>query len=178
MMLKNCPHEKEVRELIEGGQWPLAASSELRAHVGECRTCSDLALVARVFQNARIETMAAAKPASPGVLLWRAQLRRRNAAVERLTRPLLGAQIFALAVTLLAGLGFMGFEARHGLAWLNWLEQIPQGVGPLWDNLFSASVTSSGWAWMVLVAGLATLLLLGGVAIYKATDGQERIGRP
>jgi hypothetical protein len=72
----------------------------------------------------------------------------------------------------------MGFEARHGLAWLNWLEQIPQGVGPLWDNLFSASVTSSGWAWIVLVAGLATLLLLGGVAIYKATDGQERIGRP
>jgi len=51
-------------------------------------------------------------------------------------------------------------------------------VGPLWDNLFSASVTSSGWAWIVLVAGLATLLLLGGVAIYKATDGQERIGRP
>jgi hypothetical protein len=172
MMPKSCPREKEIRELIEGGQWLLAASPELRAHVGECRACGDLALVAEAFQNARIESMAAAKLASPGVLLWRAQLRRRNAAVERLTRPLLGAQIFALAVTLLAGLGFVGFEGRHGLAWLTWLEQLPQGVRPHWDNLFSASLAGSGWTWVVLFTALATLVLLGGVAVYKATDRQ------
>jgi predicted anti-sigma-YlaC factor YlaD len=172
MMPKNCPHEKEIRELIEGGQWPLAASPELRAHLGECRTCSDLAVVTEAFQNARIESIAAAKLASPGVLLWRAQLRRRNAAVERLTRPLLSAQIFALVVTLVAGLGFVGFEARHGLAWLTWLEPLPQGVGLHSDNLFSASLAGPGWTWMVLFTALATLVLLGGVAVYKATDRQ------
>ncbi len=119
MMFQNCPNEKEVRELIESGQWPLAAAPELRAHVSECRACGDLAFVAEAFKQARAETLAAARLASPGVLLWRAQLRRRNAAVERLTRPLLGAQIFALAVTLLAGVGFAGFEARHGVAWFS-----------------------------------------------------------
>jgi hypothetical protein len=172
MMLQNCPHEKEVRELIESGQWPLAAAPELRAHVSECRACSDLALVSEAFRQGRSETMASASLTSPGVLLWRAQLRRRNAAVERLTRPLLGAQIFALAVTLLAGVGFAGFEARHGVAWLTWLQQLPQGAALDWHNLFSASLANSGWAWMVLFPAFATLVLLGGVAVYMATDKQ------
>ncbi len=103
------------------------------------------------------------------MLLWRAQLRRRNAAVERLTRPLLGAQIFALAVTLLAAVGFAAFEARHGIAWLTWLEQLPQGAGR-WDNLFPASLAGSAFTWMVLFPSFATLVLLGGVAVYMVMD--------
>jgi hypothetical protein len=169
MMPRNCPHEKEIRELIESGQWPLAAAPELRAHVSACRACSDLALVSETFRQARAETLAEARLVSPGVLLWRAQLRRRNAAVERLTRPLLGAQIFALAVTLLAGVGFAAFEARHGVAWLTWLEQLPQGAGR-WDNFFSASLAGSAFTWMVLFPFFATLVLLGGVAVYMVMD--------
>jgi hypothetical protein len=169
MNLKSCPHENEVRELVERGQWPLAADPDLLAHVSACRACSDLALVTEAFQTARAETFAAAKLPPPGILLWRAQLLRRNAAVERITRPLLTAQIFALAVTLLAGIGFAGFEARHGIAWLTWLEQTST---PRLDTLFSASIFDSGWAWMVLLSAFATLALLGGVAVYVATDKQ------
>jgi len=39
-------------------------------------------------------------------------------------------------------------------------------------NLFSASLANSGWAWMVLFPAFATLVLLGGVAVYMATDKQ------
>ncbi len=165
-MLQNCPHEKEIREMIEGVQWPVAATPELRAHVDSCRTCSDLALVAGAFRQARAEALPAAKLVSPGILQWRAQLRRRNTAIERLTRPLLGAQIFALAAVVAACVGFAAFEARHGVAWLAWLGQLSQG-GLHLNILFSGG---NELTWLVLFPALATLGLLGGVAVYMATD--------
>src|ERR1035438_4613488 len=87
MMLRRCPREKEVKELVERGHWPQACAPELRAHVNDCRSCGELVLVTSAFQKARIEAAGAAKLGSPGVLWWRAQLRRRNEAVERIGRP-------------------------------------------------------------------------------------------
>jgi hypothetical protein len=37
MMLLTCPREKEVKELVERGQWPQACAPELREHVDGCR---------------------------------------------------------------------------------------------------------------------------------------------
>ncbi len=176
MKLTSCPFEKEVRQLMARGQWPAAGTPELRAHVSGCRACGDVVLISEAFQNARVESLAAARPVAPAVLLWRAQLRKRNAAMERIARPLLGAQIFACAVTVLAALGFAGFEARNGVEWLtwsywhDWLVQLPQAAAAQWASMSSGSLASSGWGWMVLVPALATLVLLGGVAVYFATD--------
>jgi hypothetical protein len=139
MKLTSCPFEKEVRQLVARGQWPAAGTPELRAHVSGCRACGDLVLISEAFQNARVDSLAAARPVAPAVLLWRAQLRKRTAAMERVGRPLLGAQIFACAVT-------------------------------QWASMSSGSLAGSGWGWMVVVPGLAMLLLLGGVAVYFATD--------
>ncbi len=72
MRLRACSREKEVSELVERGQWPQAASSEISEHVQICRACADLVLVASAFQSARAETMAAAKPGSAGAIWWRA----------------------------------------------------------------------------------------------------------
>ncbi|MGA2570751.1 MAG: hypothetical protein ABSF23_09545 [Terracidiphilus sp.] len=166
MMFQNCPHEKDLREMIARGQWPLTAGPEFRAHVGNCRRCSDLALVAGAFRQARAESLPAARLVSPSVLQWCAQLRRRNAAIERLERPLLGAQIFALAVALAACVGFTGFEARHGVAWLNWVGSLSQ-EGLHLSALFS---TMPELTWLVLFPALATLALLGGVTVYMTGD--------
>jgi hypothetical protein len=176
MNFTSCPYEKEVRQLMARGQWPDACPRELRTHVSTCRACGELVLVSEAFQQARAESLAAARPVAPAVLLWRAQLRRRNAAVERVGRPLLGAQIFACAVALFAAAGFAGFEARNGVAWLtwsywhDWFVQLPQAAAAQWDSLSSGSLAGSAWSWMVLVPALATLVLLGGVAVYFATD--------
>jgi hypothetical protein len=182
MKLTPCPFEKEVRELMARGQWPPAwldaCTPELRAHVSGCRACCDVVLISEAFQQARVQSVAAARPVAPAVLLWRAQLRRRDAAMERIARPLLGAQIFACAVTVLAALGFTGFEARSGAEWLtwsfwqDWLAQLPQAAASQWDGLSSGSLAGFGWGWLVLVPALATLVLLGGVAVYLATDKQ------
>jgi hypothetical protein len=171
-MLTSCPHEIEIRNLVTRGQWPQAAAPELRAHIVACRTCGDLALVSEAFQQARASTIAAARPGSAGALWWRAQLRRRNAVVERISRPLLGAEIFALAVSLLAGVGFVVFEARNGVAWLTWLQQLPQTAASHWDALRATGALDQSANWMVFLPAFATLALLGGIAVYMATDRQ------
>lgn len=176
MNLTSCAYEKEVRQLLARGQWPEACPPELRAHVKGCRSCGDMVLVAEAFREARAESVAAARPVAPAVLLWRAQLRRRNAAMERMARPLLGAQIFACAVAVLAALGFAGFEARSGSDWFTWsfwsgwFAQLPQAAAAQWGSLSAGSPAGSAWSWLVLVPALATVLLLGGVAVYFATD--------
>lgn len=176
MMLRACPREKEVKELVERGQWPVAAATapELRAHVDGCRSCGDLVLVAMAFQNARAEAAGEAKVGSAGALWWRAQLRRRNAAVERLGRPILGAQIFALAVNLLLVVGLVVWQARHGLTWF---AQLPLTASfhldSGWlDSGWFDSLLSSGWSSLVLIFAAATLALLSGVVVYLAAEKQ------
>jgi hypothetical protein len=171
MKLSPCPHEKEIRELLARGQWTTtsATSAELRDHAKACSSCSDLVLISAAFRDARAASAATVRMIPPGVLWWRAQLRRREAAVERITRPLLGAQVFALAFTLLAGVGFFVFEALTRDSWRSWLEQFPQSAALDWSHLLASAATDPVWAWMILGP---TMLLLGGVAAYLATDRQ------
>jgi len=166
-----CARERELRELLDRGQWPLAAETapELYAHAAVCRSCGDLVLVAEAFRKARAASAASAWLAPPGVLWWRAQLRRRNAAVERVTRTLFGAQVIALAVTLLAGAGFLIFEALTSGAWRGWLKQFPQDAALDWHNLLATASANPAWTWMMLGPAL---LLLGGIAAYLATEKQ------
>jgi hypothetical protein len=172
MILRACPSEKEVAQLLAQGGWPQACAPELRAHVDSCRSCGDLVLVQQAFQRARAQAASAAPLVSPGVLWWRAQLRRRQAAVERVGRPILGAQIFALAVNLLLVVVFLAYQARHGLSWLVWLEHLPQSFILHLESLWSSALVNSGGSLMVLVPALATLALLSGVVVYLATEKQ------
>jgi hypothetical protein len=166
MTFISCPCEKEIRELVERGQWPLASPPELRGHAAKCRTCADLVLVAGAFQRARTATIAAAKPVSPGAIWWRAQLRSRQQAFERIQRPLMGAQVFSLAAVLLAITGFIAFEAHHGLAWLDWLGKASQSA-----ELHTGSMSSAPASGMILVVvAAATLALIAGVALYFASE--------
>jgi hypothetical protein len=110
---------------------------------------------------------------APGVLWWRAQLRRRNAAVKQIQRPILGAQIFALALTLLVAAGLVVSQARHGVQWLAWLESLPQAQAFHWEVLWSSVNgvkldASLGY----LIPGVVLLALLSGVVVYLATEKQ------
>ena len=172
MTLRPCSREKEVAELLARGHFPLACTPELHAHLAECRSCAYLVLVTQAFQSAR--TNAAAQPnlPSPSQLWWRAQLRRRNAALERVGKPILGAQIFALSVCLAFAAGFLASQATRGLAWLPWLKALPQASALHLEALVPTGLFSSGWSLMVLIPVLATLALLGGVAVYLASEKQ------
>jgi hypothetical protein len=171
MIPGTCAREKEVGELMQRGHWPDASSSDLRAHVAQCRGCSNLVLVTQTFQRARVDATGIAHLQSPGVLWARAQLRRRNAAVERIGRPLMGAQIFALAVCISAGVGFLVTQAREGLHWLSWFQGRPRSLHfeALWPATFP-SFDGTLWFVVPLLAGVA---LLSGVVAYVASEQKE-----
>lgn len=162
-----CPREEETAEVLRLNHWPHACPPDLRSHVEGCRTCSDLVLLTQSFQQARTSTTAAAPLQSAGALWWRAQLRRRNAAIERIGKPILGAQIFALALTLIVAAGFLATQARQGLRWISLLANLPASVhlADLWPVNLDNRL-------MLLVPVLATLALLSGVVVYLASEKQ------
>ena len=170
MTLGSCAREKEVAELLHRGQWPQASPPDLRAHVDACRSCSSLVLVTLAFQQARAGAASAARLESPGALWWRAQLRRRNADLLRIGKPILGAQIFALAVSLLVAAGVLASQARQGLRWMSRITELPGSLHL--DSLWPPTLPSLGGSLMLLVPILATLALVSGVVVYLTTEKQ------
>lgn len=158
MRFRACSHEREVAELLRGGQWPAGSGVELRSHVAGCGRCSEMVFLRTAMQGLRAGDMAAARLEAPGVIWWRAQLRKRNAALEQVARPLKAAQMFALAVVVSFAAGFGVSEVRHSSEWMARIEAIS------WGSVFS------GWGLVVLVMGMVGIGLLGAVAVYLASD--------
>ena len=100
--MKPCPHEAEIQAILRQGHWPDACDPEFRKHVETCRTCGDQLLVLHAFHAARAQAIQAAHIDHPNLLWWRAQLRRRNEALQRVSRPITTAQIFAFCISILA----------------------------------------------------------------------------
>lgn len=167
-MLNGCSREKEVKELVERGQWPAATSPELAAHLRECRWCADLALVTDAFQRARVNAAGPQNVAAPGLLWWKAQLRRHDSALESIGKPILAAQIFALVLNLAVVVGLLAWEATHGVDWLSWFGTPGQTGGAGIEPLLAAAF--SGWGLLVTIPALATLVLLSGAAVYLAAE--------
>jgi hypothetical protein len=124
--------------------------------------------VKQAFRADRLAAVGGARLESPGVLWWRAQLRRRNAAIERINRPILGAQIFAVLVSLAAAIIYMASQARRGFGWLAWLGQLPRAFH--FEVLLPDTLQKyAGETWLVLSA-VAMLALMSGVIVYMASE--------
>jgi hypothetical protein len=162
-----CSFEKELARALKDGHWPEGCAPELRAHVHECASCNDLVLVTQTFQLARRESERETPCNSPSLLWWRAQLRRRNAAAQSVSRPITIAQVFALVVNVLVGVVFVASQYRHGLHWASWwsefvplraLHFLPAGSGQVdWNLLF-------------MISGFGVLALLSVLVVYLASE--------
>ena len=156
-----CPQQEEVSQLLTRGYWPHAAPPELADHIRTCRDCRQLVSLTERFQAARALAAREAGPGSAGAIWWRAQLRRRYAAFQQVGKPILGAQIFALAVFLSVAVGLAVWQAKNLLHWA-----LPSAISSGW----SATLTASGWNLAVLVSTLAALLLFSAAAVYLSID--------
>jgi hypothetical protein len=171
-MTLGCAREKEVARLLELGQWPQASPAELRAHASGCRVCAERVLLTERLHAARAQAMAAAQLPSAGALWWRAQLRRRNEALRRVGRPMLGAQVFALAVAAMMAAGALVWALRAGLSWgaspAAWLQDLGRSLH--WSALVPDALPTGAWWWVAPLA--AVLALAGGVVVYLSTEKQ------
>lgn len=162
-----CVREHEVTELLHQGYWPEACPAELRAHVEECRICSELVLVTAALTRERTDAMPQAKLEPPGALWWRAQLRRRNAAIEKMARPIFGAEVFALAMALVVAGAVLVWQAGN---WGEWVKDLPRALHL--DALLPASMADSGGMLWIAIPVLATIALLSGVVVYLVSEKQ------
>jgi len=97
-------------------------------------------------------------------------LRRRNTAIERVARPLLGAQIFALVITLMAGAAILAWQFRQGFHLTAWLAEFPRTIHL--QTLLSDLLPRLGGGLWLLVPALGALALLGTLAAFVASEKQ------
>lgn len=166
--MKSCPHETEIQAIVRSGHWPEACDPELRNHVETCRTCGEQLLVLHAFHSARAHTMQAARVDHPNLLWWRAQLRRRNDALQRVSRPITTAQIFAFCISVLAAAALLRSQWQQGLNWSSWLPQ--SSSASQFDALSFFTSINADWGLFLMLTGLGTVLLLSAVIVYLASD--------
>jgi hypothetical protein len=166
MNLKFCSREKEVAAALRDRGWPDICDAALRAHVESCRHCSDLVLVATTLQQARSEAAEASHLPAPGILWWRAQLRRRNGAVERIARPIALIEKLALAAMALGILCLAAWQWNQISDGALWLASLARPSASLLDTLWTPFSGAGGWMPVLLIASLVTLALFGGLAVY------------
>lgn len=165
MTFRNCSYEQEITQALKDGHWPDGCAPELRDHVAECAGCRDLVLVTEAFQTARSESSNQMPAGSASLLWWRAQLRRRNAAAEQVSRPVTVAQIFAWLVVLLVSSLFAASQYNHGLHWSAW--------GPSsWRvlHLVSAGLGDFDWNLALLIPTIGGLAILSGLVVYLVSE--------
>jgi hypothetical protein len=158
--MTTCAHLDEVRQSLAAGQWPHAAAPELRAHAQTCTRCAQEILLTTHFQQARANTIAAAQPGTPSLLWWRAQLRRRNAALTRAARPLAAAHVFAFILVIATIVGVIASR------WHNLLDRAPSAQ----SAVNSLAAIRADWGLAPLILAITLITTLGGVAVYLSTD--------
>jgi hypothetical protein len=124
-------------------------------------------LVTAAMQAARRHSSESPRLEAAGAIWWRAQLRRRNAAIDKVTKPILGAQLFALAVGLVVATAVIVWQAGN---WGAWIEDLPRALHL--DALLPASMSNSGETLWIVVPVLATIAILSGVLVYLASENQ------
>lgn len=146
-----CSQQQKVAAAIQAGQWPDGCDPSLRAHAESCTTCSDVALLAQAFRKSRSAALQQPQLPAPGILWWRAQLRRKNAELERVMRPVAVAEKIAALFVLLAFVVLIGWQHQEMAVW----------VSNLWGPLASFTQVPG----LLLVGGMM-LLIFGGFAVY------------
>lgn len=160
----SCPCERDVLDLVAIGQWPARADATLRAHAAECAVCREVAAVATVVREWADEPQPIKVP-DAAVVWYLAQVRAKEDAARRASRPVLAAQLIALATVILAVVT-MGPSAGWYLSLLPDVS-LPSLSLP---SVSLPDVSTWGWlAWSILAA-IGALLLAGGLAWVLAED--------
>lgn len=161
-----CSRADELAAELKAGHLQDAWDPSLREHVENCRHCSDVIVVTQALKGARSESVESAHIPSPSMLWWRAQLRRRNEALERISKPTSWVGRFALLSTLLVALVLLVGQVQQIGEWLRRLT----GITNSHTLSLGTQSPSSAWSVVLMVLTFGALALLGGYIVYLATE--------
>ena len=177
MTAPECPREQDVINTIVTGQWPDRCEGSLAAHAAECVVCRELVEVASVIRLDRDRLHEAMSLPSAGQVWWRAAIRARLEASQRVARPL--SWLFGVSVACAAGLTIAVVQLLWSPLRLAWEGSSPSartawlGLGelarlvPALKDLAPLSTTGV----LVLLAATACLLL-APLALYFALSDE------
>jgi len=165
--MTGCAFEKDLSLALHEGRWPAACDPALQAHVAACASCSDLALVTTTLQRARAAASQAPALPPPGVLWWRAQVRRRNTAAERMSRPIVFTEVVALAATLVA----LALASYRFFDWIDWTSLSGRFVAANFD-ITAAVATMPTWMLPTLAIAAVVFFAAAGFAVYSLAHNE------
>jgi len=143
MTLFRCDQEQKVFAAVRFG----SLDPSLQNHVSHCSICADLVFVAEFMrENSPVPETEVRLP-NADFIWWKAQLRTRQAALQRATRPIdLVAKIGSVAAGL-AGLWFISCSSQT----LTWIES---AVHSQWLS------HPPYWGEFTLLGGLGTIVCI------------------
>lgn len=165
MNLFFCSSEKELEGTLRQGRWPYACDPDLRAHVDGCRDCQELVLVTQALQKAKSPGEELAPLRSSGLLWWRAQLRRRNEAIQTVTEPLALVEKAGL-LSLLAAFCILVWESGQSTDLLSLFQGLSSSGFSSLGELWTTASGANAWTIVLGLAGLGTLVFLVSFAIF------------
>jgi len=171
MTAPECPREQDVINAIVTGRWPDRCDESLCAHAAECAVCKDLVEVTSVMRLDRDGLHEEMSLPSAGQVWWRAAIRARLEASERVARPF--SWVFGVSVACAMGLTiavvqllWSPFQQAWGSsvpgAWTSWF-----GLGELsrlLPTLRDLAPLTTTTAFVLL--GVTAFLLLAPLALY------------
>lgn len=154
--MKSCEHQPEVARAVRAGQWPHGCADDLRKHVADCAICADEVRLTAAFAVARASTQTPAALPSADLLWWKAQLRRKQQAMERLESPGMAISTAAMAAALVVLLAVMGAFWKRG-EWTHLLAAV-------------APVGRGGWWIAALLCGFGVVAIMVGLGLTEERD--------
>ncbi len=150
-----CPRESDVLDAVASARWPHRVPRELADHVASCAICADVVTVAEAMRADHDAVWPQADLPSPGQVWWRAEMRARQEAIRKASRPVTIAQGVAALLTLAVAV-MTGWLASA------WIRQ----QTPAFDFAsMSARALTSPLA-VSLVVALCALVVITPVALY------------
>lgn len=163
-----CERSPEVLDVLGAGRWPDGCDAELRAHVADCASCTDLVEVAGALLEERDAAFREAILPGSGLVWWRIQLRARREAQRTVSRAAAVVQAIAIVSGLLVALAFLSASSFSG--WHEWLSNLADAV-TIGSAGFSGLATIAPLGAPILLI-LAVWLALGPVAIWFAVTDE------
>lgn len=105
----SCAWESELLDALQRGY----VGADLKAHVSECESCSELRAVAGALLDDRVSAVAEAHVPDSGAMLWRLQVRHRRDVEAAARRSLLIGQAATVAIAIVLVASLFGVEIAN-----------------------------------------------------------------